>query len=236
MAWPLHITSIEHNGLYTSESYILHMGCGCASACFLYSYYVYFLCRASSSQDIHSMALCASFDFHPFFITHSIVATFPFSLACVCHPCIHQMDTRTQEHTHTHYHMNNYLSCWMDGHIMVKCAVLSRIRRFLLRNTRWGWALRKPFKCAKGKWFTFSFEMNRHRTEWRERARMKLCVNLCAFEMTLLTAKWEEHEEEEEWREKQVAIITRARNANQSRHKRRWMSKVWKERVSIQCV
>lgn len=101
MAWPLHITSIEHNGLYTSESYILHMGCGCASACFLYSYYVYFLCRASSSQDIHSMALCASFDFHPFFITHSIVATFPFSLACVCHP-VHPSNGYAYARAHTH--------------------------------------------------------------------------------------------------------------------------------------
>lgn len=67
------------------------------------------------------------------------------------------------EYAITYYHMNNYLSCWMDGIMWQRvCAEQKKKKKISFQKHAMGLASRKPFKCAKGKWFTFSFEMNRH--------------------------------------------------------------------------
>lgn len=89
MAWPFHITSIKHNGLYTSESYILHIWD-------VRFYPAFLLCllfvQASSSQDIHSDGAMRFIWFSPLFITHFV----SFSRHVYATPCIHQMDTHMQ--------------------------------------------------------------------------------------------------------------------------------------------
>lgn len=104
MAWPLHITSIEHNGLYTSESYILHMGCAVRTFSYIFLLCLLFLCRHHLPRTFIQWRYALHLIFTPFLLP--ILSSLHFRslllslTVCVCAtPCIHQMDTRTQKHT-----------------------------------------------------------------------------------------------------------------------------------------
>lgn len=118
--------------------------------------------------------------YYPLYRLYVFVLSLSFSLSecvCVCAtPCIHQMDTHTQKHTTIWI-----IICPVEWNGILWWSVQIRIRSSLCSGARDGDGFKKTLQvCKKVNDSHFHSKWIDIERDGGDRARMKLCVNLCA--------------------------------------------------------